>query len=124
MIVGVGVDIVEIDRISKALSKNGNFISKTFTENEQEYMSGKKSMDQHAAGMFAAKEAVAKALGTGFRGFFLKDIEVIRDDKGKPSIILHNGAEDIAQQLGAYIIHLSISHEKSNAIAYAVLEVR
>lgn len=124
MIVGVGVDIVEIDRISKALNKNGNFISKTFTENEQEYMRGKKSMDQHAAGMFAAKEAVAKALGTGFRGFFLKDIEVIRDDKGKPSIILHNGAKDIAQQLGAYIIHLSISHEKSNAIAYAVLEVR
>ncbi|MDP4088998.1 MAG: holo-ACP synthase [Bacillota bacterium] len=124
MIKGVGVDIVEIDRIDEAIKRNESFVEKAFCDGEFNYMKGKRSMLQHAAGMFAAKEAVSKALGTGFRGFFLRDVEVRREDNGKPYVVLHNGARELAESFGDYTIHLSISHGRDNAVAYAVLEVR
>lgn len=122
MIIGIGVDIIEIDRIENAINRNENFLCKVFTEAEVDYMKGKKSMLQHAAGMFSAKEAVSKALGTGISGFTLKDIEVVRDSKGKPDVVLQGGAKVIAESYGAYKIHLSISHGRDNAVAYAILE--
>ena len=124
MIIGVGVDIIEIDRIEAAIGRNESFINKVFSDSEIAYMKDKKSMLQHAAGMFCAKEAVSKALGTGISGFSLKDIEVGRDEKGKPQIMLHGGARSIAEAYGDYKIHLSISHGRDNAVAYAVLELR
>ncbi|WP_139903866.1 holo-ACP synthase [Clostridium thermarum] len=123
MIAGVGIDIIEIDRIEAAIKKNNNFINKVFCDSEIEYIVGKKVGAQHAAGMFSAKEAVSKALGTGISGFSLKDIEINRDDKGKPFVKLRGGAKDIAESFGAYKIHLSISHGRDNAVAYAVLEI-
>lgn len=123
MIKGIGVDITETDRIREAVTRNDNFAAKAFCEEELKYMKGKKCMTQHAAGMFAAKEAVSKALGTGFRGFSLRDIEIRRDELGKPFVILHNLAREIAEGFGDYTVHLSISHGRDNAVAYAVLEV-
>ena len=75
------------------------------------------------AGRFAAKEAVAKALGTGFRGFDFKDIEIDRTTLGKPIVILKGKAKLIAKKEGQYNIHLSISHGEDSAVAYAILEV-
>ena len=123
MIVGIGVDIIEIERIAEAIDRNENFISKVFSVREREYMQGKKNMAHHAAGMFAAKEAVAKALGTGIRGFSMADVEVVRDEFGKPQVILQGGAKEIAAGFGEYRIRLSISHSRDNAIAYVIIEV-
>jgi phosphopantethiene--protein transferase domain len=123
MIAGIGVDIIEIDRVEAALKKNDNFLVRVFCKEEIDYMINKKSMLQHAAGMFAAKEAISKALGSGIRGFSLKDIEIKRDQRGKPFVTLYNGAKDLAEGFGNYRLHLSISHGRDNAVAYAVLEV-
>ncbi|MFA9398491.1 MAG: holo-ACP synthase [Clostridiaceae bacterium] len=120
MIVGVGTDIIEIKRVEKAL--NDKFIKTLF--NEEEYRYEDKSLRlESVAGKFAAKESVAKALGTGFRGFSFKDIIILKDDIGKPYVKLMNKAKTIAESYGNYKIHLSISHSKENAIAYAILEV-
>jgi NAD(P)H-hydrate epimerase len=123
MVVGIGIDIVEIKRISDALKKNNRFLQKVFTSDELKYLEEKRFRVQSVAGGFAAKEAVSKALGTGFRGFGLQDIQVLRDELGKPFVILTGKARSIAEAKGDYTIHLSISHSDDNAIAYAMLEV-
>lgn len=122
MIIGVGVDIIEISRIEDAVNSNANFLEKVFTDNEIEYLKSRKMRPEYIAGRFAAKEAVSKALGTGFREFSLKDIEVDRNTLGKPMVILKGKAKQIAQRNGKYRIHLSISHDKGRAVAYVVLE--
>ncbi|EJO5346849.1 holo-ACP synthase [Clostridium botulinum] len=124
MIYGIGVDIVEIERIQKAISRNENFINKLFTIREIEILEKKNFKPESVAGKFAAKEAVSKALGTGIRNFSFKDIEIINNELGKPEVFLKSKAEDIINQdYKSYNIHLSISHEKQQAIAYALLEV-
>lgn len=123
MIIGVGIDIIEIDRIERAVKHNKNFLYKLFTEKEIEYFNAHGYKIESIAGVFAAKEAISKALGTGFRGFGFKDIEILKDNKGKPEVILFNKAKALAEIYGNYKVHLSISHNKSNAIAYAVMEV-
>jgi hydroxyethylthiazole kinase-like uncharacterized protein yjeF len=123
MVVGIGIDIVEIKRISDAVNKNNRFLQKVFTSDELKYLGEKKFRVQSLAGGFAAKEAIAKALGTGFRGFGLQDIQVLRDELGKPIVTLKGKAKCIAEAKGDYKIHLSISHSDNNAIAYAMLEV-
>lgn len=122
MIVGVGVDIVEIRRITEAMERNNNFIQKLFTDIEIEYLKSKRLRAEFVAGRFAAKEAVSKALGTGIRGFGFKDIEIERNELGKPIVVLKGKAKLIAEQYGNYNMHLSISHGEDNAVAYAVLE--
>jgi holo-[acyl-carrier protein] synthase len=122
MIDGIGVDIVEIRRISDAIKRNHRFLEKVFTCCELEYFKNKKFNPQNIAGGFAAKEAVSKALGTGFRGFGLHDIEILRDDLGRPFVSLKGEAERIAESKGNYKVHISISHSDDNAIAYAILE--
>lgn len=123
MIIGVGTDIVEIDRIEKAIKSSSCFLEKIFSQEELQYLKSRKLSAQSAAGGFAAKEAVSKALGTGFRGFSIKDIVILRNELGKPYVILKGKAEILAKRSGKYSIHLSISHERKNAIAFAVLEV-
>lgn len=123
MIIGVGTDIVEIRRIKNAIESNDKFLEKIFTSAELEYLKKRNLRAEYVAGRFAAKEAVAKALGTGFRGFEFKDIEIDRTTLGKPIVILKGKAKLIAKKEGEYNIHLSISHGVDSAVAYAIFEV-
>lgn len=126
MIIGIGVDIIEIERVRQAIQNNKNFLSKLFTERELDYFISRNMNSEVIAGNFAAKEAVSKALGTGIRGFSFKDIEILRNELGKPEVIFHNGANLIGNKLvgnnNSLRVHLSISHNNSSAIAYSVLE--
>ena len=126
MIIGIGVDIIEIERVRQAIQNNKKFLSKLFTEREIDYFISRNMNSEVIAGNFAAKEAVSKALGTGIRGFSSKDIEILRNELGKPEVILHNGANLIGNKLvgnnNSLRVHLSISHNNSSAIAYSVLE--
>ncbi|HOQ16861.1 MAG TPA: holo-ACP synthase [Defluviitaleaceae bacterium] len=122
MVIGIGTDIIEIKRIEEAVKKNSNFMKKCFTAREQELFESKKNNLHTIAGTFAAKEAVSKALGTGFAKFELKDIEIVRDEKGKPCVLLHNKAKEIMEQLMISEILLTISHSREYAIAYALAQ--
>lgn len=121
MIRGIGTDIVEIDRIERAVRREG-FLEKIFTTREIENLKRRNLRPEFIAGRFAAKEAIVKALGTGFQGVGFKDIEIENDTLGKPLVILRGNAEKIASKDGNYIFHLSISHGRDNAIAYVVWE--
>ena len=123
MIIGIGTDIIEIDRIEKVINRTNTFIEKSFTHNEIEYFKLKGLKANVIAGNFAAKEAISKALGTGFRGFGLKDIEVLRDELGKPIVNLSDNIYKLLD-IKDFNMHISISHSKKNAIAYAVMEAR
>lgn len=123
MILGIGTDIVEIERIRVAVERNENFLSRVFSKNEIEYLTRRNFRPEFVAGRFAAKEAVVKAMGTGFSGFDCRDVEIDRNAAGKPIVILKGKARQLAQKYGNYKIHISISHEIKNAIAFAVLEV-
>lgn len=123
LILGVGTDIVEVGRIKKAIERNDRFLEKIFTITELDYLKSRNLRPEYVAGRFAAKEAVAKALGTGFRGFDFKDIEIDRTTLGKPIVTLKGKAKLIAKKEGQYNIHLSISHGVDSAVAYAILEV-
>ncbi|MFA9377356.1 MAG: holo-ACP synthase [Lachnotalea sp.] len=118
MIVGIGTDIIEIQRIKKACAKEA-FFMRCFTERERNLIGDNYS---RAAGNFAVKEAVSKVFGTGIRGFELLDIEVLRDDLGKPFVNLYNKAAMVAEKNRISKIHISISNTKEYAIAYAIGE--
>ena len=118
MITGVGTDIVEVFRIEKSM-QNERFLADYFTNAENDYFKLKKYNPQTVSASFAAKEAVSKALGTGFLGFSLKDIEILHDEKGKPYVNLYNNAKKLAD---GGIFNLSLSHTKDFAVAFAVLE--
>ena len=122
MIKGIGTDITEIDRIKKVIEGNSNFLKRFFTEKEIEYFKLKKFNSNTIAGNFAGKEAVSKALGSGFRGFGLKDIEILRDNLGKPIVILSDKIHEIFNLKNTNIF-ISISHSNKDAIAYAIIEV-
>ncbi len=119
--VSVGVDIVEIERIARTLARFGErFLRRVYTEAEITYCRGKPS---RLAARFAAKEAVAKALGVGVfwhEGVYWRDVEVIRDHRGKPGIRLHGGALERARQEGLTAWALSLSHSREYAVAMAV----
>ena len=121
MIRGIGTERIEIQRISKAIERNSNFIKKVFTENEKQYFKPRHNNKQTIAGIFAAKEAVSKSLGTGIRGFGLRDIEILHDNLNKPLVNLNLKVIE-KNNLKKYKFHLSISHSNDNAIAFAVLE--
>jgi len=118
MITGIGVDLIEVNRVIKACEK-ASFLQKYYTEKEIELI----HLDRNkAADNFAVKEAVAKMLGTGFRSFFPREIEVLRNPLGKPYVILYANAAEIASQQGTTIIHVSISNTKDYATAYVIGE--
>ncbi len=118
MITGIGVDLVEIDRVVRACEKEA-FGLRCFTKAELELIHADK---KKAADNFAVKEAVAKMLGTGFRGFGPKDVEVLRDSQGKPFVKLYGKAEELAKAQGVTAIHVSISNTKEFANAFVVGE--
>ncbi len=118
MIRGIGVDLIEVDRVSRACRKE-NFLKRCYTEAEARLIA---EDIRKAADNFAVKEAVAKMLGTGFRAFFPIDIEVLRTPKGKPYVILHGKAEELAREQGISAIHVSITNTREYANAFVVGE--
>lgn len=123
MIAGVGTDMIEIERIQKAVEQNPKFILKNFTSKEQAYFEKRKGSYETIAGNFAAKEAISKALGTGFTRFGLSDVEITRNEKGGPIVFLYGQADQVAKEKNITNIWVSISHCKAYAIAYAVAEI-
>lgn len=120
-LIGTGIDIVEVKQIERLLDhQEEKFLERVFTKAEAEYCMKRARPALHLAARFAAKEAVAKALGTGFaRGVRMHDIEVIPSDKGPPGIRLHGGASKRFASLGAKKVLLSLSHTRDHALAHA-----
>ena len=119
MIIGIGTDIVDIKRIEKAIEKEA-FVKKVFVGNESERALKNK---ETAAGIYAAKEAFVKAVGTGFRKITIGDIEVKKDDLGKPYFAFLNEALKFVEYNNA-TVHLTISHEREYAVAFVIIEGR
>ena len=125
MVIGIGTDIVKVARFNGMTTR---FMERVFTADERVYLMGKNNVS--AAGLYAAKEAVAKALGTGFRGFWPNQIEILHDVLGKPYVVLHGEAARVARKKSKrrfyrrYKIHLSISHTNTDAVASAVICVK
>lgn len=122
MIIGIGTDVIEIERIEKATHKTDTFFNKIYTTREQSYYRESHKRVETLAGLFAAKEAISKALGTGFRGFSASDIEIVPNELGKPEAYLYGEAKILANSLGICKIHVSISHCKAYATAFAIAE--
>ena len=122
-IIGIGTDLCAVSRMERAIQKQ-HFYERVFFEGERAYLEAKENARaQSAAAMFAAKEAVAKALGTGFiRGVMPWTIEVTHDGAGKPGIILHGDAKKRLEEIGGVRVHLSLSHEGDTAMAFVVVE--
>ena len=120
-----GVDITEVDRIKIAVERTGQpFLNRIYTEAEQAYCESRRSHRYESyAGRFAAKEAVSKAMGTGFRDkVAFSMIEILNDDLGKPYCILHGStAEYFEEHFTGMTISVSISHTKDSAVAFAVI---
>lgn len=121
-IIGIGTDIVEVLRIAQMIERHGElFLGRVFTPHEIEYCSSRKAATQHYAGRWAAKEAVLKALGTGWaRGITWQDIEVRNEPGGKPLIRIGGGAREVCEKLRIADVLISISHCRSHATAYAM----
>ena len=122
-IIGIGTDICAISRMEKAIEK-AHFCERMFFEGERAYLEKKENARaQSAAAMFAAKEAAAKALGTGFiHGIMPWAIEVTHEESGAPGIVLHGEAKERMEALGGERVHLSLSHEGDSAMAFVIIE--
>ena len=121
-VLGIGTDIVECLRIAQMIERHGElFVTRVYTDHEISYCAARKAATQHYAGRWAAKEAVLKALGTGWRrGISWRDVEVRNDVNGRPSIALRGGARDFVEKSGVREMLISISHCRSHATAYAI----
>jgi len=114
----VGVDMIEVDRIERSLERHGpNFLDRIFTAQEQAYCNGQIN---RLAARFAIKEAVSKALGTGIGDVAWKDIEIVNDERGRPQLILHDGASNLAAEKGLLNWSISMSHTDRHAIGMVV----
>lgn len=121
MIKGIGIDLIEVDRIKKAMSKKG-FLERYFTDKEIIMFQNHKMNPQKVAGNFATKEAIVKLFGTGFRTIRLNEIEILRDDFGKPTVRLEGKAMEVSSQLLVDYIHVSISNTDTHVSAVAIGE--
>ncbi|MDR0350567.1 MAG: holo-ACP synthase, partial [Coriobacteriales bacterium] len=119
-VAGLGVDIIEIERMERALKRTPRMRERLFSEGERGYADSKARPVVHFALFFAAKEAVLKALGTGFRGMALTDVEVSHDRYGRPVPLLHGHAREVAQAQGVIEVQLSLSYTRSVGVASAV----
>ena len=121
MIVGIGNDIIEIERIEKAISKE-SFKNKVYTQRELENIEKRGDRVETYAGIFSAKEAISKAIGTGVREFSLTDLEILNDDLGKPYVVVSERLDKIIKsKKETYQIEISMSHSKKYATAMAVI---
>ena len=123
MIVGLGLDIVEIERVQGMLDRWGDrFLRKVFTEKEIDYCNRYGSSADHFAGRFAAKEAAMKALGVGWGASAVwHEVEVLNEESGKPVLSMKGGTAGLAEELGVRAKHVSISHSQTSACAVVVL---
>lgn len=115
-IIGIGVDQIEVSRIVKACEKE-SFLQKIYSDEEHGLIAKRKSC---AATNFAGKEAVAKAIGSGFAGISPKEISILRKESGAPFVRLSGRARELAKEQGITAVHISLSDSKTFAIAYAV----
>ena len=124
MIVGLGVDITQVDRIQAAIGRRGRaFLERLFTPSEIRYCERHRNCAERYAGRFAAKEAAMKALGTGWaRGVRWRDIEVVREPSGKPTLKLSGATRAIADGLGVKNIVVTITHDGNTALAQVIFE--
>lgn len=124
MIVGTGIDLAEVDRIREAVERYGKrFVERVFTPGEIAYVEGKANRYERYAARFAAKEAGMKAIGTGWRrGVRWQDFEVRNQRSGRPELVLHGVAAEVARQMGVERIHLSLTHTAAVAQAFVILE--
>ncbi|MTI95702.1 MAG: holo-[acyl-carrier-protein] synthase [Firmicutes bacterium] len=120
MIIGVGVDSIEIDRVRQAAERI-EFRQRIYTPLELSQLSATRESPRLAT-LFAAKEAVFKALGTGLRGHSWQQVEVVHQANGRPLVQLHGQARITARRLGARHVHLSLTHDHTRAIAFCILE--
>lgn len=122
-VLALGIDLVEVDRIRGLLARSGErFKERMFRPDEVAYCDGCADPAMHYAARFAAKEAVVKALGTGFaEGVGWNEVEVLRAPSGMPSILLHGGAKKVAEALGVRKVLITLTHTASSAAASAVL---
>ncbi len=124
-ILGHGIDIVETQRVRRLIEEHGqHFLDRVFTAGEQQYCeSSKLRRMEHYAGRFAAKEAVLKVLGTGWRGGIAwTDIEIVKEISGQPRVVLSGECARIAGEMGISVWHVSISHVETHATASAIGE--
>jgi len=121
-ILGIGTDVVEVLRIAQMIERHGElFIQRVYTPFEIDYCNARKAATQHFAGRWAAKEAILKALGTGWaRGISWTDMEVRNDEAGRPSVRLGGGAREVCEKLGIGDILVTISHCRTHATAFAI----
>jgi holo-[acyl-carrier protein] synthase len=121
-IVGIGTDIVECLRIGRMIERHGElFLRRVYTDHEIRYCQQRKRATEHFAGRWAAKEAILKALGSGWRrGLDWTDIEVRNETEGKPEVHLGGVVRDLAMALRVQDIHVSISHCRAYAVGYAL----
>lgn len=124
MILGTGIDIIEVERIEASYEKFGErFLNRILVKGEMEYCLSHKKPGPFLAARFAAKEAVSKAFGTGIGAqLSWQDIEVKRKESGEPYVIMHGNGLELMKQRGARIVHLTISHTEKHATAMAILE--
>ena len=120
MILGIGTDIIEIDRIDRAINNTPMFLEKIFTKRELKELTKSTLRVESVAGNFAVKEAVSKAIGTGMRGFTFSDIEVFRNELGKPIVEISDKVKELIEVNNTF--NVSISHNRTCAIAFVVLE--
>ena len=123
MSIKVGTDILEIDRFRRVLERRPGLREKVFTEAEVAYCESKADSVPHFAARFCAKEAFSKAIGTGVREFSMSEVEVVRNDLGKPCIELLGRVYKIASDLAVKDVDVSISHSDLFAVAVVVIEI-
>jgi holo-[acyl-carrier protein] synthase len=121
-VLGIGTDITEVLRIAQMIERHGElFVGRVYTAAEIDSCRSRRMATQHFAGRWAAKEAILKALGTGWRkGISWRDIEVLNGAGGRPTVTLQGGTREIAERMGIRCVLVSISHCRSHATAYAI----
>lgn len=123
VVFGIGTDIIEVERVEEMLARGKEYLDTIFTCAESDYCEAKASKAQHYAARFAAKEAVLKALGTGWRdGFAFADIEIRNDDLGQPRVIPHGKVKEFLDHHRITRTAISMTHAGGLAIAVAILE--
>jgi holo-[acyl-carrier protein] synthase len=123
MIIGTGIDIIEVERIAQRVGRDSGFRELVFSKDEMNYCDSKTSRFEHYAARFAVKEAFLKAVGRGWdSGLSLHEIEVVNEPNGKPGLRLSGQTEKELAPLGIRFIHVSLSHLKTMATAVVILE--
>jgi holo-[acyl-carrier protein] synthase len=123
VIFGIGTDIIEVGRVEKMVARGRQYLETIFSEKEVDYCETKARRSEHYAARYAAKEAILKALGTGWRdGLVFSDIEILNDEMGKPKVFLHGKVKELFDRQQIMQASISLSHTNQIAIAFAVLE--